>query len=299
MKIGLIGLGRMGNAIAQRAIEGGHQVVGFDLSADSRADAEKVGATIAATIEALAQHARIIWLMLPSGEIIDTVLNTLMPHLKKDDIIIDGGNSKFTDSIRRAKDLEKRGIFFLDCGTSGGLQGREFGFSLMIGGDEAAYTKVHSLLEAIAAPGALGLVGPSGAGHYVKMVHNGIEYGLLEAYAEGFQLIKEGNFKSSDPDLEQISRIWSSGSIIRSWILDLAHGVFEKDQEFHDISGAIGQNGTGKWTVENAHENNIPLPVIEEALKVRALSEKTGGNYATKIVALLRHAFGGHEVKKK
>jgi len=299
MKLGLIGLGRMGNAIAQRVIDAGHQVIGFDQSPASCAQAEQLGVTIVASAQEVAQRARIVWLMVPAGEVVDSVLALLRPHLHKDDIIIDGGNSHFKDSIRRAKELEQHGIYFLDCGTSGGLHGRENGFSLMVGGDEASYIKIHPLLEAIAASGAVGLVGPSGAGHYIKMVHNGIEYGLLQAYAEGFQLIKEGSFKNYNPDLEQISRIWNNGAVIRSWILDLAHTIFEQDQEFHKISGRIGQNGTGKWCVENADENNIPVPVIQAALKVRALSEQTGGNYATKLVALLRHAFGGHPLGNK
>ncbi len=299
MKLGIIGLGKMGNAIAQRAIDGGHQVIGFDPAQEASAQAEQLGVTIVPSVTDVAKHARIIWLMIPAGHIVDATLSLLQPHLHKDDIIIDGGNSHFKDSIRRAKDLEQHGIYFLDCGTSGGLQGREIGFSLMVGGDEASYIKIHSLFEAIAAPGGLGLVGPSGAGHYVKMVHNGIEYGLLQAYAEGFQLIKEGDLKKYDPDLEQISRIWSNGAIIRSYILDLAHTIFEQDQELRSISGYIGQNGTGQWAAEDAQENNISVPVLQAALKVRAESEQTGGNYATKIVALLRHAFGGHPLGKK
>ncbi|MCL5875616.1 MAG: decarboxylating 6-phosphogluconate dehydrogenase [Candidatus Dependentiae bacterium] len=299
MKLGIIGLGRMGNAIAQRVIDASHQVIGFDQSPLCCAQAEKLGVTIVGSTEEVAQKARIIWLMVPAGEIVDSVLALMRPHLQKNDIIIDGGNSNFKDTIRRAKELEQHDIYFLDCGTSGGIHGRETGFSLMVGGDEASYIKIHSLLEAIAAPGGVGLVGPSGAGHYVKMVHNGIEYGLLQAYAEGFHLIKEGSFKKYNPDLEQISRIWSNGAVIRSWILDLAHTIFEQDQEFHTISGQIGQSGTGKWCVENADENKIPVPAMQAALKVRTQSEQTDGNYATKIVALLRHAFGGHPLGNK
>lgn len=299
MKLGIIGLGKMGNAIAQRVVDAGHQVIGFDPSLVACTQAEQLGVTIVPSHADIAKHARIIWLMIPAGEAVDAVLALLLPHLQKDDIIIDGGNSHFKDSIRRAKELAQKDIYFLDCGTSGGLYGREIGFSLMVGGDEASYIKIHSLLEAIAAPGGLGLVGPSGAGHYVKMVHNGIEYGLLQAYAEGFQLIKDGDFKGYDPDLEQISRIWSNGAIIRSYILDLAHAIFEQDQELHSISGYVAQNGTGKWAAESAQENNVSVPVLQAALKVRAESELSGGNYATKVVALLRHAFGGHPLGKK
>ena len=220
--------------------------------------------------------------------------------IKGGDILIDGGNSKFTDSIRRAQMLKTENIFFLDCGTSGGLQGRALGFSLMVGGDEVAYTKIHQILVAIAAPGGVGYVGPSGAGHYVKMVHNAIEYALLQAYAEGFQLLKEGSFKDTVFSLEHISGIWLNGSVIRSWILELSNDIFRKyGQKFEDVIGEIAEGGTGRWAVEDAHEHHVPARVIEESLKVREWSRKTGGDYATKIVAMLRHQFGGHEVKYK
>lgn len=298
MKLGIIGLGRMGDAIAQRVIEGGHEVVGFDPSAPAREHTQSLGAQVVATADQVAVHTQIIWLMVPAGPIVDNVIAQLKPALKPGAIIIDGGNSKFTDSMRRAKELAAHKIAFLDCGTSGGVHGREHGFSLMVGGDAAAYARVEPLLKVIAAPQSLGLVGPSGAGHYVKMVHNGIEYALLEAYAEGFQLIKQGSFKKDDLDLHQITSIWNHGSVIRSWLLQLSEDIFAKDQTFDSISGEIAQSGTGQWTVDEAHEHKIPVPCIEESLHVRAWSEKTGGNYATKIVALLRNAFGGHAVKK-
>lgn len=299
MKLGIVGLGRMGSAIAQRVIAGGHQVIAFDLNVAALKEVELLGAEVAPTLEQLAQETRIIWLMLPAGQITEKTIDQLSPHLKNGDIIVDGGNSKFTDSIRRAQHLQKHEIFFLDCGTSGGLAGRALGFALMVGGDKDAYTKIHPILETIAAAGAVAHVGPAGAGHYVKMVHNGIEYALMQAYAEGFQLLKEGTFKANALDLEEISRVWNNGSVIRSWLLELAHDIFAKDQEFNDISGKIAQSGMGKWTVEDAHKNSVPVPCIEESLSVRDWSEKTGGNYATKLVALLRHAFGGHPVKKR
>lgn len=298
MRMGLIGLGRMGNAIAQRLVQAGHDVLGFDVDEHAKREARDVGVTLVSDIAALGKDTRIIWLMVPHGKVVDDVLKILVPHLKAGDIVIDGGNSKFTDSIRRAKMLENLGIAFLDCGVSGGLQARGNGFSLMVGGDNVIYTKVHSLLAAIAAPGGLGHVGPSGAGHYVKMVHNGIEYALLQAYAEGFQLIRQGSFKDSVLDLEEITRVWNNGSIIRSWILELAHSIFLKDQKLDRYSGKVEATGMGKWTVEDAYKHDVPVRLIEDAVDIRYWSQETGGNYSTKVVALLRHEFGGHPVKK-
>jgi len=295
MKIGIIGLGRMGNAIAFRAIEGAHDVIGFDEYLDARKAAQEIGVTVVDNLVAMAEEVRIFWLMVPAGDPVDAVIKELRPHIKAGDIIIDGGNSKYTDSIRRANELAEENIFFLDCGTSGGMQGRGQGFCLMVGGDKTIYTKIHSLLIAVAAPGGLAHVGPSGAGHYTKMIHNGIEYALLQAYAEGFHLLKTGGFTL---DLEEISRLWNNGSIIRSWILELAHDIFRQDQELRNISGEVAESGMGRWMVEEACKDNIPVRVIEESLLIRAWSRETGGDYATKIVALLRHKFGGHSVKK-
>jgi len=300
MNMGIVGLGRMGNAIAQRLITAGHQVVGFDLDKETLKKAHEIGVETVPSLEDLAFATRVIWLMVPVGKAVDDTIGQLIPHMKGGDIIVDGGNSNFHDSIRRAEMLKGQDIFFLDCGTSGGLQGRAIGFSLMVGGDEATYTKIHPLLVDIAAPGGVGYVGPSGAGHYVKMVHNAIEYALLQAYAEGFQLLKQGSFKDIVFDLEHISDIWMNGSVIRSWILELAHDVFEEyGQKFEDISGEIAEGGTGRWAVDDAKEHDVPVQVIEESLKVREWSRETGGDYATKLVAMLRHQFGGHEVKKK
>jgi 6-phosphogluconate dehydrogenase len=299
MKIGVIGLGRMGSGIALRLIEHGHEAIGFDLNATLAQVSQAAGIKVVATLEELPTLVNIFWLMIPQGAPVDAVIKTLLPHLKAGDIIIDGGNSNFHDSIRHAKLLAEKSIYFLDCGTSGGLLGREIGYCLMVGGDRQAYEKVKPALEIIAAPNALGHVGPSGAGHYVKMVHNGIEYALLEAYAEGFHLIREGSYKNDHLDLEEITRIWSHGSVIRSWILDLSHDVFKKDQTLDTISGEIQDNGTGAWTVDDAHEHKVPVPLIEMSLENRVWSRKTGGNYATKMVAMLRNKFGGHTVTKK
>lgn len=298
LKLGIIGLGRMGAGIAERIVRAGHEVYGFDLDAHNTAQAQKHGVKIVAAVPDIATSVDVIWLMVPPGKPVDDVLNLLMPTLKKDCIIIDGGNSNFKDSMRRAQMVAQKDVSYLDCGTSGGLHGRESGYCLMVGGDKQAYDTVAPFLSLIAAPQGMAYVGPSGAGHYVKMVHNGIEYALLQGYAEGFQLLKEGTFKDVPLDLKQISNLWNHGSIIRSFLLELAHNVYKKDQEFKTVSGEIAEGGTGKWTVQEAHEHTIPVPLIEESLAVRARSRDTGGNYATKLVALLRNQFGGHAVKK-
>lgn len=298
MNVAIIGLGKMGEALAYRAVQSGFTVFGFDVNADSCVIAAKEGVRIVSSIADFAdKNIHLFWLMVPQGELVDKVVMQLRPLLKKNDIIIDGGNSKFTDSMRRAQELVEDDIYFIDCGTSGGIHGRENGFCLMVGGDKKAYDVIKDLLQAVAAPDGYAYVGASGAGHYVKMVHNGIEYGLLQAYAEGFHLLKDGQFKNH-LDLEKIAALWNHGSVIRSWILELVKSIMKEDQNLADVNGNIAATGMGKWTVEQAHELGVPVPVIEESLHVRTWSEKTGGNYATKIVAMLRNKFGGHSVTR-
>lgn len=294
MNIGVIGLGRMGNAVAFRLKQAKFHVYGFDINKTAQEEAAALGVTIIDNLEQMPTHAQAIWLMLPAGSLIDDTLKILLPGMSTSTIIVDGGNSHYTDSVRRAAWLQQHGIAYLDVGTSGGLLGREVGFSLMIGGDRQAYQQLESAFKALAWPNGYAHVGPSGAGHYVKMVHNGIEYALLQAYAEGFDLLKHGHYQL---DMEQVARVWCNGSVIRSWILELAHTIFQQDQNFTDISGKIGGGSTGAWTVEEAHKRNIPVKLIEDALEIRYQSQQTGGNYATKLVALLRNQFGGHEVK--
>lgn len=296
MKIGVIGLGRMGNAIAYRAIQGGHEVVGFDQDLQARKDAQALGATIAPSLIDVIKECRVVWLMVPAGRIVDQVLKQLTPHIQSNDIIIDGGNSFYKDSQRRELDMAKLDAYYLDCGTSGGLEGRNIGFSLMVGGCVPAYEKIIPLLESLAAPNGYGYMGQSGSGHYVKMIHNGIEYALMQSLGDGFNLLKNGPVK--DLDLERITRVWSNGSVIRSWLMDLSHNIFEKDQNLDTISGQVGGGETGRWTVQAAEEAKIPVPMIQEALKIRDESTRTGGNYATKVVALLRNQFGGHPIKR-
>jgi 6-phosphogluconate dehydrogenase len=287
----------MGEALAHRAVQAGHDVFGYDLNAENCAIAAQSGVKIVRSIQDFAhKNIHVFWLLVPQGKIVDTVIGQLESIVQAGDIIIDGGNSKFTDSMRRAQELALQDIFFIDCGTSGGVHGRENGFCLMVGGDKKAYEKIEPLLLSVATQGGCAYVGPSGTGHYVKMVHNGIEYGILQAYAEGFDLIKNGEFKSAHLDLEKIAHLWNHGSVIRSWILELVEDIMKEDQDLDDISGNIASTGMGLWTVEHAHKSGIPVSVIEESLKVRQMSEKTGGNYGTKIVAMLRNKFGGHEV---
>jgi 6-phosphogluconate dehydrogenase len=299
MTIGVVGLGRMGLAIASRLIAEGYIVFGYDPNKDSQENAAQAGVRIVDDLVLLPKHTRIIWIMVPAGKPVDDVLAILTINAQHDDIFIDGGNSNFNDSIRRAQDLAALNIHFLDCGTSGGLHGATLGFCLMVGGNNDVFKKVEPYLKAIASLQGYALVGPTGAGHYVKMVHNGIEYALLQAYAEGFALLKDGHFKNAQLDLAQISHLWNQSSIIRSWILHLAQNVFEQDQALESISGEIAESGMGLWTVQEAQEHLVEVPTIQKSLDVRAWSRKTGGNYATKIVAMLRNQFGGHAVNRK
>lgn len=299
MNVGIIGLGKIGGAVAQRLVNTGHNVIGFDIDRKACQQASVLGVMIASDISTLAQQARVLWLFVPAGHIIDTILQQLIPHVKSGDIIIDGGNSNFHDSMRRNIMLESFGIYYLDCGVSGGIQGTTYGFCLMVGGNLQAFTKVRTMMEAVATPGGLAHVGPSGAGHYVKMVHNGIEYGLLQAYAEGIQLMKEGSFKEAHLDVEEITRIWQHGSIIRSWILELTHDILARDSTLEHVEGEIDETGTGRWAVEDARVHNVPVPVLKSALEVRKKSRENERNFTTKLIALLRHEFGGHPFKKK
>ena len=296
MNIGIIGLGKMGSGIAVRILNAGHTVFGYDPAQEARTSAEKLGIHAVSRLAEMTDVS-LVWLMIPAGPLIDDVLKTLFSTLAKGTIIVDGGNSLYTDSVRRADQCAQRSLSFLDCGTSGGVHGLVDGFCLMVGGTHDAYMRALPVLQAIASPQGVAHVGPSGSGHYVKMIHNGIEYGLLQAYAEGFHLLKDGSYK--DLDLHLIAQLWNTSSVIRSFILSLATNIFAHDQELKNIVGTIAETGMGQWTVDNAHKEHIPINVIETALKIRAESRQTGGNYATKVVALLREQFGGHAVERK
>jgi 6-phosphogluconate dehydrogenase len=294
MIIGVVGLGKMGLQIAKKLAIAGFQVIGYDptLPADQIPDI-----TIAQTLTSLAQQCEAVWLMVPAGDIVDACLYEILPHLEAGAIVIDGGNSLYKDTIKRSQLLESKGFYFLDCGTSGGTHGLEHGFSLMIGGDTQAYNRAILIFKTLAAPKGFGLVGPSGAGHFVKMIHNGIEYGMLQAYAEGFHVLRDGPYK--ELDLAAVTTVWQNGSVVRSWLLSLAHDIFTKDQQLSNISGFIDENKTGRWTLEAAEEFKVPVPVIKASLEARTWSRQTGGNFTTKMVAMFRNAFGGHAVKCK
>lgn len=291
--IGLIGLGKMGTALAERWCKAGFQVVAYDPSSNNF---DHVNFERVQSVEELITKAEAIWLMVPAGAPVTELIQKLAQLCKPGTVVIDGGNSFFKDSIKHAKLLEAKNISFIDCGVSGGVLGRETGFALMIGGDKKIFEQHENLFKALAAPRGYAYVGPSGAGHYVKMVHNGIEYALLQSYAQGFHLLKEGSYKNLD--LAQISGIWSHGSIIESYILELMHALFVEDQNFTNISGKVAHSGTGLWMVQEAHEHNIPVTLIEDALNIRQQSQKSGGNYSTKLVALMRNKFGGHKLEK-
>lgn len=296
MKVGIIGLGKIGLSVAYRLINASHEVFGFDVDVSARSAASSLGVHMVDQVQELCVHVHVIWFFLPAGSLVDSVLEQLEGSMHNGDIIIDGGNSNFHDSMNRAVRLAQIDKYLLDCGTSGGVHGKELGFCLMVGGDKTAFDRICSMMMAIAAPGGLAHVGPSGAGHYVKMVHNGIEYGMLQAVAEGLNLLKNGSFKKEKLDLEEITSLWQNGSIIRSWILELTHRVLINNPELSGTMGVIEQTGTGRWAVEDAEKNDVPVPVLMSAIKVREKSSSDGGNFATKLVAMLRHEFGGHRV---
>lgn len=297
MKVGVIGLGKMGGPIARRLADLKHTFGVFDRDPAVRQEFKNLGITVYESISDLSAASDVIWVMV-SASAVDDVLEHLCNCTIKGTVIIDGGNSNFHDTIRRAQKMEERKIHFLDCGTSGGLWGTKHGFSLTIGGNLEVFKKVEEVFKILAASSnAYAYVGPSGAGHYVKMIHNGIEYGLMEAYAEGFHLIHNGYYKNLD--LAAISGTWIHGAVIRSFLLELIREIYLQDQNLLSIKGEVGQTGEGRWTVEEAHTEKIPVPVIEKSLDVRNQSIKTGGNYATKLIALMRHKMGGHAVKQE
>lgn len=298
MKLGYLGLGKMGKNMVLHLLEKGHQVVAWNRSAEPRDEVAAAGAIAVTSIEevvAQLQTPRVIWLMLPAGEVTDEYLGRLVPLLTKGDLIIDGGNSFYQDTVRRAQELAQNGIRFLDCGTSGGPSGARNGACLMIGGQLADYTKVESLFRDIAAPAAYQFFPGHGAGHFVKMVHNGIEYGMMQAIAEGFGVMKASPFKL---DLEKVAGIYQQQSVIESRLVGwVQSGFAEHGQDLTEITSTIGHLGEGKWTVETAHELGIPVPIIEGAFNFR-LESSQKPSFTAKVVSMLRGQFGGHSTKK-
>jgi 6-phosphogluconate dehydrogenase len=300
MDIGMVGLGRMGSGVASRLIAKGFTVGGYDLDAHNSAKAVELGIKVQSSLELLAEKTSIIWLMVPAGQAVDAVLSKIVSKLPVDSIIVDGGNSFFGDAQKRAVLAVQHGHAFVDCGTSGGVHGAANGFCLMVGASKKTFSRLEPLLQAVAAPGGYAHVGPVGAGHLVKMVHNGIEYGLMQAYAEGLELLHTASVDGQSLDLEAITTLWQSGSVIRSWLLELVHAIFEQHgQSLNEVSGKVASSGMGQWTVALAHTLNCPIGVIEKALAIRNESLITGGTYGTKLVALMRNQFGGHAVFKQ
>lgn len=296
MKLGVIGLGRMGQIVVDRVLAAGHDVVAFDIEEDAVATAAEQGATGATSISELMNQLgeqKCIWLMVPAGDPVDAALDELEPSLESDDIVIDGGNSSFQDSIRRAESTEAT---YLDCGTSGGPAGAERGFSLMIGGPQWAYDKLTSIFDAIATgPDGHERFGPSGAGHYVKMVHNGVEYVLMQAYGEGFELLANGRY---DLDLQAVARTWNNGAVIRSWLLELCEEAFhEEGNDLSDVADYVAGGSTGTWTVQEALEQDVPVPLIYAALAERFSSR--GTRFSRRLANRLRYGFGRHEIKRQ
>ena len=294
MRIGYVGLGRMGLRMVGRIL-GDHGVVAYDINPESIAEAARMGAEPAASLRNLAQlleSPRVIWIMVPAGNPVEGIIEGLEPHLGEGDVLIDGGNSFYKDSAKRAERLQSKGIHYLDVGTSGGLEGAEKGASLTIGGPEAAYEYVTPLLESMARPGGFLHCGPSGSGHYVKMVHNGIEYAMLQALGEGFEMLENGPYEL---DLESISGVWNTGTVIRSWMLELVGRALKDDPGLMSLRGEVGGGETGRWMVETAMELGVPTPSIALSLIMRYRSRQED-TFAGKVVAAIRREFGGHPV---
>lgn len=300
MELGMIGLGRMGANMVERLIRGGHRLVGYDrdVAAVGRVTAGGAGGadSLAALVAKLQQKPRAIWIMVPAGAPVDQTIAELLPHLNPGDILIDGGNSNYKDTQRRAADVKSKGFQFVDVGTSGGIWGLKEGYSMMVGGDPAAVNQVRPLLETLA-PGkdlGWGHVGPPGSGHFVKMVHNGIEYGMMQAYAEGFAILKRK--KEFSLDLHQVSEIWRFGSVVRSWLLDLTALALKENPEMQGIAPYVSDSGEGRWTVAEAIDLDVPAPVITLSLLQR-LTSRDSDSYSDKLLAAMRNQFGGHAIK--
>lgn len=297
MKIGMIGLGKMGLNLVQNLIHHQHQVVAYDLNTELVAQAAECGAEAAASTELLVaklDKPRIVWMMVPAGKVVDSVIESLTPLLESGDILIDGGNSHYKDSIARAARLAEQGIHYFDAGTSGGMEGAHNGGCFMIGGNRDVFSGIEPLFKDMAVENGYLYAGESGSGHFLKMVHNGIEYGMMQSIAEGFEVLEKSAF---DFNYEDVARVWSNGSVIRSWLMELTQNAFSKDPKLEGIKGVMKSSGEGKWTVETALEVQASAPVIAMSLfmRYRSLDQDT---FHGKVVAALRNEFGGHAVEK-
>jgi 6-phosphogluconate dehydrogenase len=298
MRLAMIGLGRMGGNMSERLMRGGHDVVVFDRKPETRQHYVKLGATEATSltdVTAKLTSPRIVWIMVPAGKPVDETIASVLPGLSKGDVIIDGGNSNFHDTIRRAAELQAKGIHLVDSGTSGGIWGLANGYCLMIGASPEAFKLCEPIFKTLAPTDGYGHMGQPGAGHYVKMVHNGIEYGMLQAYAEGYEILHAS--KDFKLDLHKIAAVWNHGSVVRSWLNELAERAFEKDIELSALRGYVEDSGEGRWTVQEAIDLDVPAPVITLSLLTRLRSRQTD-SFSAKVIAALRNEFGGHAVKK-
>jgi len=301
MELGMIGLGKMGAFMTERLVKGGHRVIGYDFNAAAVQAAVAKGAAGAGSLDALVSQLKVpraIWLMVPAGDPVDQTIAALVPHLSEGDTILDGGNSYYRDDLRRAAALKQHKINFVDVGTSGGVWGLTEGYSMMVGGDEALVKRLSPIFQTLA-PGpdkGWGRVGPEGSGHFVKMVHNGIEYGLMQAYAEGFDLMRHK--KEFNLDLLQIAEIWRFGSVIRSWLLDLTAAALRDNPTMAGIAPYVTDSGEGRWTAIEGIELGVPLPVIAASLDRRFISQDPDP-YSNKLLAMMRHEFGGHAVHEE
>lgn len=296
MQLGMIGLGRMGAGMTARLVQGGHQVVVYDRSPDAVKATAAKGATGSTSLEDMGQKLkapRVFWLMIPAGRPVDDTIQQLQDTVSPGDVIIDGGNSNYKDSIRRAADLRTKQIEFLDAGVSGGIWGLKVGFCLMVGGTEAIFKQVEPIFKTLAPPDGYAYVGAAGAGHYSKMVHNGMEYSLMQSYAEGFEILKVSSFHY---DLARLAKLWNHGSVIRSWLLELAQSEFEQDPELSKLKGYVEDSGEGRWTLQEAIDHAVPAPALAMSLFMRFRSRQDD-SFSGKVLAALRNEFGGHPVK--
>jgi 6-phosphogluconate dehydrogenase len=296
MQLGFVGLGRMGGNMVHRLARGGHEVVAFNRSPRPVQEAVSHGASGATSLKDLVDKLpapRHIWLMLPAGGVTDEYLNQLMDLCQPGDLFVDGANSRWKDTMARAERAKARGFEFVDCGTSGGIWGLEVGYSIMAGGSPAAFARVEPVIKTLAPEDGYGLMGPSGSGHFVKMVHNGIEYGMMQAYAEGFQILEKSEYGL---DLGKVARVWQHGSVVRSWLLDLAVDAFDKDLKLEQLEGWVDDSGEGRWTIEAAIDEDVPAPVITMSLFSRFYS-RDRNSFSWRVLAALRNEFGGHAVR--
>ncbi|MEJ8803525.1 phosphogluconate dehydrogenase (NAD(+)-dependent, decarboxylating) [Pontibacter sp. H249] len=297
MQIGLVGLGKMGYNLALNLRDHKHDVVAFDLVPATTDAIAKEGVTPAYTIPEVAEKLtgrKVVWIMVPAGDPVDAVIDQLVPQMQSGDIIIDGGNSNYKDSVKRAEVLKASGIFFLDCGTSGGLEGARNGACTMIGGEPEAFAYCEEIFRDVSVEKGYLHVGKPGSGHFVKMIHNGVEYGMMQAIAEGFEVLHKSEFNM---DYKEVARVWNHGSVVRSWLMELVEKAFGKDPELTSIKGIMHSSGEGKWTVETALDMQVATPVIAMSLLMRYRSYETD-TFSGKVVAALRNEFGGHKVEK-